>query len=105
MYIVTLALLEANHHCNYVICPDTFGRFYLSYHQIQVLKENPIQAHIAEIDLSLLEAPSDKDESSYLGSGMFGSCQKMCCRGTPVAVKSFSSATSEDVKREAMIMM
>lgn len=70
-----------------------------------MFKEKPIQAHIVEIDLSLLEAPSDKDESSYLGSGMFGSCQKMFYRGTHVAVKSFPSATSEDVKREAMIMM
>ena len=70
-----------------------------------MFKEKPIQAHIAEIDLTLSETPSEKDESSYLGSGMFGSCQKMFYRGTPVAVKSFSSATSEDVKREAMIMM
>lgn len=36
--------------------------------QRKVFKEKPIQAHIVEIDLSLLEAPSDKDESSYLGS-------------------------------------
>ena len=50
-----------------------------------MIKEKPIQAHIAEIDLSLLEAPSDKDESSYFGSGMFGSCQKMFQRCTPVA--------------------
>ena len=32
-----------------------------------MFKEKPMQAHIAEIDLSVLyvEAPSDKDESSY----------------------------------------
>ena len=29
-----------------------------------MFKEKPIQAHIAEIDL-YVEAPSDKDESSY----------------------------------------
>lgn len=71
-----LLCYEGN-HCNYVICPDTFGWFYLCLYQLQVFIEKPIQAHIAEIDISLLEAPSDKDESSYLGSGMFGSCQKM----------------------------
>ena len=69
-----------------------------------MFKGEPIQANIEEIDFNLLETPSDKDERSYLGSGMFGSCQKMFYRGTPVAVKSFFSATTEDVKREAMIM-
>lgn len=60
-----------------------------------------------EIDCALLEPP--KDESGmkvkvYLGSGVFGCCNKMFYRGNPVAVKTFYSATAEEVKQEARVM-
>ena len=60
-----------------------------------------------EIDCALLEPP--KDESGmevkvHLGSGVFGCCNKMFYRGNPVAVKTFYSATAEEVKQEARVM-
>ena len=60
-----------------------------------------------EIDRALLESP--KDESGievkvHLGSGVFGCCSKMFYRGNPVAVKTFHSATAEEVKGEARVM-
>ena len=103
-YIDTLALLEDYRHWNCVICPDTCGWFYLCFHQIQVFKEKPIQAHIAEIDLSLWEAPSDKDESSYIVP-WFRYVWFLAENVLTIYTRSFSSATSEGVKREAMIMM
>lgn len=62
---------------------------------------------IVEIDCALLEPP--KDESGmevkvHLGSGVFGCCNKMFYRGNPVAVKTFYSATAEEVKQEARVM-
>lgn len=62
---------------------------------------------ILELDRALLELP--KDESGMevkvpLGSGVFGCCNKMFYRGNPVAVKTFHSATAEEVKWEARVM-
>ena len=60
-----------------------------------------------EIDRALLESPKDESGTEvkvHLGSGVFGCCSKMFYRGNPAAVKTFHSATAEEVKQEARIM-
>ena len=54
-----------------------------------------------------MESPKDESGTEvkvHLGSGVFGCCSKMFYRGNPVAVKTFHSATAEEIKREARVM-
>ena len=62
---------------------------------------------LLEIDRNLLEYPKDEcghQVAIHLGSGVFGSCNKMFYRGIPAAVKTFYSATVREVKKEAKVM-
>ena len=74
---------------------------------LQVLTVDLCEASITEIDPALLESPKNTCAgiNNFLGAGVFGSCTKMFYRGMPVAVKRFYSASTEDLKREAQIMM
>ena len=68
-----------------------------------MLTRDLCEVRITEIGPALLESPKNTPAgvNNFLGAGVFGSCKKMFYRGMPVAVKSFYSASTEDVKREA----
>ena len=61
-----------------------------------------------KISWSQLVSPQDKngkETTVILGSGIFGTCQKMFFEGIPVDVKVFNNlASSEDVNDEAAIV-
>lgn len=74
--------------------------------KIQVLIKATCDSFL-QIEPGLLEQPKDEAGNQvtiHLGSGAFGCCNKMFYRGIPVAVKTFYSATADEVKKEARDM-
>ena len=79
---------------------------FLCFVTIQVLIKAACNSSL-QIERGLLEHPKDesgKQITIHLGSGAFGCCNKMFYRGIPVAVKTFYSATADEVKKEARVM-
>jgi len=73
----------------------------LCFVTIQVLIKTTYDSSL-QIERGLLEHPKDesgKQVTIHLGSGAFGYCNKMFYRGIPVAVKTFYSATADEVKK------
>ena len=78
----------------------------LCFVTIQVLIKETCDSSL-QVERGLLEHPKDESGNQvtiHLGSGAFGCCNKMFYRGIPVAVKTFYSATADEVKKEARVM-